>query len=153
MKQSPSTRGYPRVNITPPEGGSYKTFSVHKLVLTAFVGPCPEGMECRHLNGIKTDCRLKNLEWGTQEENVQDNRDHRKYSTHRRTRQYTLDGKTLCLKEWATHLKVPYAALYQRIRTLGMTFEEAIAAPFLGLTGNKGGRKPRLKRSKQQKHQ
>ncbi len=46
---------------------------VHWLVLEAFVGPRPQGMECRHLNGIKTDCRIENLTWGTLQENVQDN--------------------------------------------------------------------------------
>jgi hypothetical protein len=72
LKLNVGPRGYLRVNLT-PVGGSYKTFRVHRLVLAAFVGPCPEGMECRHLNGIKTDCRLDNLRWGTQGENVADN--------------------------------------------------------------------------------
>lgn len=42
---------------------------VHRFVLEAFVGPCPEGMEARHLNDVKTDARLENLEWGTRSEN------------------------------------------------------------------------------------
>lgn len=75
MKASPGSRGYLRVNLTPPEGGRYRTFRVHILVLTAFVGPCPDGMEGRHLNGIKADCRLDNLAWGTPEQNRQDNHD------------------------------------------------------------------------------
>ena len=74
MKLSPSSRGYLRVNLTPLEGGSYRTFRVHRLVLEAFVGPCPDGMECRHLNGVKTDNRLDNLSWGTPGENRDDNR-------------------------------------------------------------------------------
>ena len=45
---------------------------VHRLVLETFVGPCPEGMECRHLNGIRTDNHLDNLCWGTRSENFQD---------------------------------------------------------------------------------
>lgn len=79
MKIGVHKRGYCIVNITPFEGRGYKTFRVHRLVLTAFVGPCPEGMECRHLNGNKTDNRLENLCWGTQEENRQDTRDHGTY--------------------------------------------------------------------------
>jgi len=81
MKQSPSGRGYPRVNLVPPEGGSYRTFAVHHLVLLAFVGPCPDGMECRHLDGNKADPSLYDAEgkfrlvWGTPEENRKDNRD------------------------------------------------------------------------------
>lgn len=72
MKLSPTTKGYLRVNLTPPSGGPYTTLAVHRLVLESFVGPCPEGMECRHLNGIKTDCRLDNLCWGTPEQNRDD---------------------------------------------------------------------------------
>jgi HNH endonuclease/NUMOD4 motif len=30
---------------------------VHRLVLEAFVGPCPPGQECRHLNGNPSDNR------------------------------------------------------------------------------------------------
>jgi hypothetical protein len=73
MKPGTHHKGYLYVNLTPPAGGKYKTFRVHRLVLAAFVGPCPDGMECRHLNGIKADCRLENLAWGTQEENRSDN--------------------------------------------------------------------------------
>jgi len=42
---------------------------LHRLVLEAFVGPCPPGMECRHLNGKRNDNRLENLAWGTPKEN------------------------------------------------------------------------------------
>jgi hypothetical protein len=75
MKLATHRRGYRYVNLVPPEGGSYRSCRVHRLVLEAFVGPCPDGMECRHLNGVKADCRLENLAWGTPEQNRQDNRD------------------------------------------------------------------------------
>lgn len=74
MKLSPGTRGYLRVNLT-SQVGRVQMFRVHRLVLLAFVGPCPDGMEARHLNGIKTDNRADNLAWGTPEQNRQDNRD------------------------------------------------------------------------------
>jgi hypothetical protein len=45
---------------------------VHHLVLEAFVGPCPPGMESRHLNGNPADNRLANLAWGTHKENIAD---------------------------------------------------------------------------------
>lgn len=45
---------------------------LHRLILEAFHGPCPEGMGCRHLNGIRTDNRLENLAWGTWKENSHD---------------------------------------------------------------------------------
>jgi hypothetical protein len=49
---------------------------VHRLVLEAFVGPCPTGMECRHLDGDGTNNRLENLAWGTAKENSADRRRH-----------------------------------------------------------------------------
>jgi hypothetical protein len=58
------TRGYRRL-MTPDR----KLVLVHKLVLAAFVGPCPEGMEANHKNGIKDDNRLENLEYVTRNEN------------------------------------------------------------------------------------
>lgn len=52
--------------------GKICTVNGHRLVLEAFRGPCPEGMECRHLNGDPLDNRLDNLAWGTREENEMD---------------------------------------------------------------------------------
>ena len=51
-----------------------KTYNcrVHRLVLETFVGLCPDGMECRHLNGDPADNRLENLCWGTRSENMYD---------------------------------------------------------------------------------
>lgn len=52
-------------------GKEYKK-AVHRLVLETYVGPCPPGMECRHLDGNSLNNRLNNLKWGTHQENVQD---------------------------------------------------------------------------------
>lgn len=49
-----------------------RSIAVHILVLEAFVGPCPPGMECRHLDGNPANNRLDNLCWGTKLENAQD---------------------------------------------------------------------------------
>lgn len=51
---------------------SRKRMLVHRLVLLAFFGPCPPGMESRHLNDVPTDNRLANLAWGTHVENCKD---------------------------------------------------------------------------------
>lgn len=45
---------------------------VHRCVLNAFVGPCPDGMECRHLDGNRRNNALSNLKWGTRIEQAMD---------------------------------------------------------------------------------
>lgn len=55
--------GYPYVTIY---GDNARTCrKVHRLVSTAFLGPRPPGLQCNHINGIKTDNRVENLEWVT----------------------------------------------------------------------------------------
>lgn len=49
-----------------------RTRYIHRLVLEAFVGPCPQGMECRHLDGNAGNNVLSNLAWGTHLENEAD---------------------------------------------------------------------------------
>jgi hypothetical protein len=41
-----------------------KQYYIHTLVLSVFVGPCPEGLECRHINLNKRNNFLNNLIWG-----------------------------------------------------------------------------------------
>jgi hypothetical protein len=53
---------------------------VHRLILFAFVGPCPESMECCHNNGIPCDNRPENLRWGTRTDNIQDAIKHATFS-------------------------------------------------------------------------
>lgn len=45
---------------------------VHRLVMAAFVGPCPDEMEICHNNGDPTDNRLENLRYDTRSENMID---------------------------------------------------------------------------------
>lgn len=47
----------------------YHRSAVHRLVLEAFRGPCPPGMETRHLDGCPRNNTLDNLVWGTHSEN------------------------------------------------------------------------------------
>lgn len=58
--------------VTLYQNGRQYTKYVHRLLLETFVGPCPKGMECRHLNGDAEDNRIINLVWGTRVENTQD---------------------------------------------------------------------------------
>lgn len=44
---------------------------VHRLVMAAFVGPCPPGMQVNHKDGIKRNSTLDNLEYVTVSQNQQ----------------------------------------------------------------------------------
>ena len=72
-----------RERILKPKPGKYPavslrrcadpmTFNVHTLVLLAFVGPCPDGMEACHGDGNKWNCNLGNLRWDTPSSNHDD---------------------------------------------------------------------------------
>lgn len=53
--------------------GSENRYLVHRLVLTTFVGPCPEGHESLHgPDADPSNNRLDNLRWGTRSENLKD---------------------------------------------------------------------------------
>lgn len=49
-----------------------KQWLLQRLVLEVFIGPCPEGMEARHLDGDIKNNRLDNLKWGTRKQNAKD---------------------------------------------------------------------------------
>lgn len=63
-------RGYRLVGLNAT--GRHKTYQVHRLVLSAFVGPANTEVQCRHLDGDPANNRLENLSWGTAKENYAD---------------------------------------------------------------------------------
>ena len=80
-----------------------RTATVHRLVLEAFVGPCPPGMECCHWDDNPLNNRLDNLRWDThsanQHDRVRNGRDHNASKTkclngHEFTPENTYRGET-----------------------------------------------------------
>lgn len=68
--------GYPRVIIK--KDGKRRSLPLHRLLLEVFVGPCPPGMEGRHLDGNRLNWSLDNLKWGTRSENRRDRTKHKR---------------------------------------------------------------------------
>ena len=71
---------YGHISVHIGVGGVKYSVFVHRLVLLAFVGPQPEGMECCHNNGIAFDNRPENLRWDTHFNNNGDRKKHGNYA-------------------------------------------------------------------------
>ena len=61
--------GYPQVSIKFADG-SRKPVAVHRLVADAFLDRTEGATQVNHINGVKTDASMRNLEWVTPAENV-----------------------------------------------------------------------------------
>lgn len=96
LRGSPNTFGHVQVQLY-LEGVS-TVLQIHRLVLQAFLGPCPEGMEGCHNDGDPSNNRLDNLRWDTRSENMLDKRIHGTHNMGRRThcpRGHALSGANL----------------------------------------------------------
>lgn len=69
LKPMLNTRGYATAALV-AAGRKQTPLVIHRLVLSAFVGPAPEGHYGNHINGDKADNRLCNIEWVTHAENI-----------------------------------------------------------------------------------
>jgi hypothetical protein len=65
--------------------GVGKRVSVHVLVAEAFLGPCPDALEVRHINGVGWDNRAENLVYGTRAQNMSDSVRHGTHNQARKT--------------------------------------------------------------------
>lgn len=57
-------------------GGKQRIMKPHTLVLTAFVGPRPHGLECCHNDGNPWNNHISNLRWDTPQNNQRDRAKH-----------------------------------------------------------------------------
>lgn len=101
--------GYPKLKV-----GERVPF-VHLLVLEAFVGPRPEGMQACHNNGNPEDNRLSNLRWDTPKANVADRLKHGTYQFGSRNPSYKWSDEIV---EYVRSSKEPAKEIERR---LGMT--------------------------------
>lgn len=64
-------RGYARVYLHKVKGDRGITTNVHRVVTQAFFGRRPTGMTVNHLDGVKTNNAITNLEYCTMRENLE----------------------------------------------------------------------------------
>ena len=81
MKVFVTTFGHERLHLG--QGELRAPRLVHTLVLKTFVGPCPEGMEGCHKNGVPSYNHVDNLRWDTHASNMQDMVKHGNHDPHR----------------------------------------------------------------------
>ena len=89
-------KGYPTVALR--KDGRTFCRQIHRLVLIAFVGPCPEFMEGCHSDGNPENNQLSNLRWDTSSNNKHDIVEHgNHYSANKETcpRGHALEGRNL----------------------------------------------------------
>lgn len=113
-KQAKLKRGYRNVSLSRP-GQPMRTALVHQLVLLAFVGPAPEGMESLHADDDPSNNHLSNLSYGTHTDNMRGCAERRRNNYGRRdscsnghdfTPENTFDrsnggrGCHTCMRKW-----------------------------------------------------
>lgn len=70
LKERRTPTGRPRVLLS--KNGLVREYYTYRLVLKAFVGPCPPGMEALHWDDDLNNNSLENLRWGTRTDNMRD---------------------------------------------------------------------------------
>lgn len=90
---------------------------VHRLVLEAFVGPCPEGMEGLHRDDDPMNNDLANLRWGTRSDNLHDavrNGRHRGTQKTHCPRNHPLEAPNLVASTLRSGRRACLACSYER---------------------------------------
>lgn len=91
LSKTPVVRGkYVSSNLT--KDGITRTVLNHRVVLEAWVGPCPAGCEACHNDGDGTNNNVSNLRWGTRSSNARDRITHGTHVSGNAVRVVRSDG-------------------------------------------------------------
>ena len=90
--------GYLRVQV------NGKRYCVHRLVLEAFVGPCPKGFECDHSDRDRRNNALTNLRWVSPTQNCRNTSKTDRVDARGGTHSYE-DYRQFCKERDAHHCK------------------------------------------------
>lgn len=97
-----TTNGYPRVKLC--VNGKRFYVAVHRLVAMTFITNTENKLTVNHINWIKTDNRVENLEWMTIKENTIHARDDlgisfKYWRDPKKVCQYTMDGTLVKVRD------------------------------------------------------
>lgn len=101
LKTCKDNKGYLRIGLS--NNGVSKTYKLHRLIAEMFIPKVEGKTQVNHINGIKDDNRLQNLEWCTKSENsIHAVKTGLMQSNH--LKKYVLDTNTGVFYESATEL-------------------------------------------------
>ncbi len=93
LKPGKCSKGYRAVSLK--FNNKYRSFYVHRLMAEAFISNPKKKTQVNHINGIKDDNRLFNLEWNTPKENIRhawdSNRCKPKHTPQKLTKEQTIE--------------------------------------------------------------
>ena len=69
LRPRPHNKGYLHLTLYCGAAQRQREVLLHVLVAEHFLGPCPDGYEVNHKDGVKPNCRADNLEYQTRGEN------------------------------------------------------------------------------------
>lgn len=101
LKQQTDKRGYKRVSLV--VNGKQKGFLVHRLLGFTFLNKLPKHTQVNHIDGVKDNNKLENLEWCTNQENmnhaVETGLSKQFANRSKQVKQFNLKGKLIAIYE------------------------------------------------------
>jgi hypothetical protein len=77
LRKLNSKTPYLSVSVKSLDGKPQKSLYIHKLVAQVFIGPRPDGLVIRHLDGDRYNNKATNLAYGSVEQNYADTKKHK----------------------------------------------------------------------------